>query len=82
MEAVPASPSTEWGEFQMGEGGADGNSPALVPQSHPCRFLSLVTRFFHRDLECGDSIPGLPCTQWRGAQVDPSVGGGVLTLQS
>lgn len=54
--------STEGEELQMGEKGADRNSPALGPHS-PCRLLSLVTRFFHRDLECGDPILPLPCTQ-------------------
>lgn len=63
--------STEGEELQMGEKGADRNSPALGPHS-PCRLLSLVTRFFHRDLECGDPILPLPCTQQRDAQVDPS----------
>lgn len=65
-------PSTEWRELQMEEEEADRNTPGLGSHSPPCRFLSLLTRFFHRDLECGDPIPWLPCTLQKDAQVGPS----------
>lgn len=55
LSLYPPSSTEEW-ELRMGEGGAHGNSPALVPQPPPSRFLSWLTRYFHRDLEYGDSI--------------------------